>query len=252
MDRRDLASSFQDSDVAAAYAHRPPYPEEVFDVLESLLVGTPRTLLDLGAGEGSLARPMAARVDLVDAVEISPAMVAAGRAAPGGDRANLRWHVQAAETMTVEGPYALATAGESLHWMDPEPTFEQLRRVLRPGAVLAVVERRHHRTPWHEELREVIVRYTRNPGYDPEFSLTDELQRRGLFAISGRHETAAVPFRQQMGDYVEYFHSTSSLARRLMAPEEAEAFRADVARAVGRTGVLDLEVSAHIVWGSIV
>lgn len=45
-----LAASFQDPDVAAAYVHRPPYPVEVFDVLESLMSGPPRRILDLGAG----------------------------------------------------------------------------------------------------------------------------------------------------------------------------------------------------------
>ena len=74
-------------------------------------------MLDLGAGEGPLARPLAARVDQVDAVEISAAMVSEGRRRPGGDAANLRWIIGAAETARLGGPYALVTAGASMHWM---------------------------------------------------------------------------------------------------------------------------------------
>ncbi|HUC24416.1 MAG TPA: class I SAM-dependent methyltransferase [Streptosporangiaceae bacterium] len=47
-------------------------------------------MLDIGAGDGALARPLAERVDRVDAVDVSAAMLAAGARQPGGDRPNLR------------------------------------------------------------------------------------------------------------------------------------------------------------------
>jgi predicted TPR repeat methyltransferase len=74
-----LASSFQHAGMVAAHIHRPPYPDDVFDTLETLIVDRPRHVLDLGAGDDALARPLAARLDRVDAVEISQAMVDAGR-----------------------------------------------------------------------------------------------------------------------------------------------------------------------------
>ncbi len=66
-DRPNLAATFQHPGVAAAYEHRPTYPAEVFDVLLRLITDQPRTVLDLGAGEGALARPLAGLVDQVDA-----------------------------------------------------------------------------------------------------------------------------------------------------------------------------------------
>ena len=72
----DLGGVFGFPGVAKAYRHRPPYPDEVFDVLESLISDRPRTVLDIGAGEGALARPLARRADHVDALDISAAMVA--------------------------------------------------------------------------------------------------------------------------------------------------------------------------------
>ena len=83
----DLAATFQHEAVAEAYQHRPPYPEEVFDRLEALIADEPRRVLDIGAGEGAIARPLAPRVERVDAIDISQAMVDAGRQRPGGDQA---------------------------------------------------------------------------------------------------------------------------------------------------------------------
>jgi SAM-dependent methyltransferase len=249
----DLAGTFRHAGVADAYRHRPPYQPEVFDVLDTLIAGEPRHVLDLGAGEGALARPLAERVDRVDAIEISDVMVEVGRQQPGGTRDNLVWYLEPAEAMTVSGPYALATAGASLHWMNWQTTLGHLGRLLAPGAVLAIVDQSYHRLPWQRALLDVIVAHTRNPDYDPTFSLPDELERLGLFEIRGRHQTAPTPFRQSVGDYVEQFHSRATLGRELMSPAEAAEFD-DKVRAVVRDhqdadGVLTLELTASLVWG---
>jgi SAM-dependent methyltransferase len=112
-----LADAFGYPGVASAYRHRPPYPDMVFDVLTGLITDTPTTVLDLGAGEGALARPLAARVDQVDAVDISAAMIEEGRRRPGGGAANLRWIVGAAETAPLGGPYAPGDGGRE-HALD--------------------------------------------------------------------------------------------------------------------------------------
>lgn len=249
---RHLATTFAHAGVAVAYRHRPPYPAEVFDVLESLVVERPRTVLDVGAGEGALARPLAARVDRVDAVDVSVAMVEAGRRRPGGDRANLRWLVGAAEECEPAGPYALVTAGASLHWMVWEPTMTRLAAVMTPRAQLAIVEHGARDVPWRDELGTVIRRHSRSPGYDPRFSLPDALADAGCFRLTGRTETRPVPFRQAVADYVEQFHSTASLARELMRDGEAAAFDDAVTELVtpwAVDGMLDMDVVATVVWG---
>lgn len=113
--RDELAAVFAYPGVADAYQYRPPYPPGVFDVLEQITAGRPRDVLDIGAGEGALARPLASRFDHVDALDISAAMAGAGRRRPGGPQSNLRWLVGAAESAGLDGPYALVTAGASLH-----------------------------------------------------------------------------------------------------------------------------------------
>lgn len=253
--RRNLAESFRSADVAAAYVHRPSYPSELFDRLESLMADGPRAVLDLGAGEGALARPLVQRehVHQLDAVEISPAMVRVGRARPGGSHPGLRWLVEPAEAMTAVGPYALATAGASLHWMDWSVVLPRVAALLAPGAVLALVDQGYSDLPWAAGLRDVIVRHSRSADFDPNFSLPDELSKLGLFDIHGRHRCEPVFIRQPVAHYIEQFHSTASLARFLMSDQEADEFDREVEALVSShqdaEGVLTMRATAWVVWG---
>jgi len=77
-----LAATFGHPGVARSYLHRPPYPDEVFDVLEGLITERPRTVLDIGAGER-----------------------------PGGRAPNLRWIVGAAETAPPRRPVRPGDSG---------------------------------------------------------------------------------------------------------------------------------------------
>jgi len=249
-----LAEAFGFPGVASAYQHRPPYPDLVFDVLTGLITDAPRTVLDLGAGEGALARPLAARVDQVDAVDISAAMVSEGRRRPGGDAANLRWIVGAAESAPLDGPYALVTAGASMHWMRWPETFARLAAVMTDGAFLALVGHGHKDPPWEDDLNQLIARHSRSPDYDPSFRLVDALAETGLFARVGQVTTAPTAFRQRTVDYIEYLHSTSSLAREWMTPDESATFDRAATEVVAphdAAGWLDLTVVAEVTWGAV-
>jgi ubiquinone/menaquinone biosynthesis C-methylase UbiE len=248
----ELGGTFGHVGVAAAYEHRAPYPPQVFDVLVGLITDEPATVLDLGAGEGAIARPLATRVNRVDALDSSAAMVEVGRGRPGGDRPNVRWIVGAAETAELNGPYALVTAGASLHWMEWATTMRRLAEVVTPRAQLAVVEHGPRDLPWRDALTEVIRRHSRSSDFDPRFDIVDALRDRGLFELVGSVETAPVVFRQPVGDYVEQFHSTASLAREHMSAVEASEFdRAveEVVRPYAIDDVLELPVVASIRWG---
>jgi SAM-dependent methyltransferase len=253
-ERAELAATFAHHGVAAAYRHRPPYPAEVFGILERLVTDRPRAVLDLGAGEGALARPLASLLDQVDALDISAAMVEAGRRRPGGGQPNLRWIVGPAETAELGGPYALVTAGASLHWMSWPRTLPRVAATMTAHACLAIVEHGPHELPWRHELAEVIARHSRSPGYDQGFSLADALSATGLFALAGRASTEPVLFRQPVPEYVEQFHSTASLARELMPADEAAEFGQAISALVqpyAVDGILEIAVIADVAWGRI-
>ena len=87
----DYAAWFQDPLVIAAYPARPPYPEQVFELLASLVLDAPRAVVDVGCGPGDLARPLAPLVERVDAVDFAAGMLELGQSLPGGDASNVRW-----------------------------------------------------------------------------------------------------------------------------------------------------------------
>jgi ubiquinone/menaquinone biosynthesis C-methylase UbiE len=249
---RELGGVFANLGVAAAYEHRPPYPPDVFDLLERLIVDEPSLVLDIGAGDGAIARPLAPRVHRVDAVDISAAMIEAGRLRPGGRQPNLRWIVGAAETAELDGPYSLVTAGASLHWMRWDETLPRLAQVMAPHAQLAIIEHGPRDIPWQDELITVIRRHSRNPDYDPRFSIVEALQEQGFFELTGSADSSPMFFRQSVGDYVEQFHSTATLAREHMSAQEAGDFGHAVERVVrpwAHDDTLELKIVANLIWG---
>ncbi len=105
-----------------------------------LLAQVPRDatrVLDVGCGAGALARRLASRVSSVDAVDRSPAMIAAaGEAAPP----NLTLH--RADLRTVDlpaGQYDAVVSSAVLHHLPLSDVLPRMARWVRPGGVLAAV-----------------------------------------------------------------------------------------------------------------
>jgi len=247
----DYGAQWQSAGMARAYRHRPPYGDETFDVLAGLLAeGAAPAVLDVGCGTGDLARPLAARVERVDAIDLSEAMVAEGRRLVGGDGANLHWMVAPMETAPLAGPYALAVAGESIHWMNWDLVFPRLASALAPGAVLAIVARCEPRFPWADELLPLRVRYSTNQDYAP-FALVPGLVERGFFEVLGTHRTTPVPFQQTRDDHVEWIHSRNGFSRSRMGVSAAvfDAAYRDLLRRHGVIDELTFDVATRITWG---
>ncbi|MGH2354849.1 MAG: class I SAM-dependent methyltransferase, partial [Chloroflexota bacterium] len=155
--------------MAVSYRHRLPYPPTVFDVLVGLITEQPRAVLDIGCGTGNIARPLAPRVERVDAVDLSAAMIAEGKRLPGGDHPRLTWIVGRAEDAPLHPPYALVTAGGSLHWMDWDVVLPRLHDLLTSGGMLALlgVSRESQGSSWERELDDLIWRYRTSERWSP-------------------------------------------------------------------------------------
>ncbi len=245
------AAQFQDRSVVAAYHHRPPYPAAVFDILADLVVDDPRVVLDVGCGTGEIARQLAARVERVDAVDQSPGMMARGRLLPGGDLPTLRWIHASAEDAPLRPPYALVTAGASLHWMEWDVVLPRFRDALAPRAALAIVDQQTLPTPWDADLARLIPRFSTNRDYRP-YDLVAELMARRLFRRDGEERTASVPFTQAVDAYVESFHARNGFSRDRMGPQQAAAFD-DALRALvsphADAGKIELGIVGVVTWG---
>jgi SAM-dependent methyltransferase len=247
-------SAFEDPTVVASYHTRPPYPEEVFELLAGLLARRPGAVLDLGCGPGIVARRLVGledRVERVDALDVSPAMLAEGQRQPNGEHPRLRWILGRAEDAPLQPPYALVTAAASLHWMDWQTVLSRLQDVLAPDGLLVIIVDANPTLPWQAELLPILQQYSTNQEYQPGFDLVAALQERGLFQVEERRRTAPIRFRQSVDAYVESFHARSGFSRARMAPEAVVAFDGAVRSLVSRYGVSDVEheVIADVAWG---
>ncbi len=247
----EYGAQFGDESIVAAYRYRPPYPTATFDILSGLMADGPRLVLDAGCGSGDLTIPLAKFVERVDAVDLSAAMIDVAKARPGGNDRHIRWIISSMEEAPLDSPYALITAGESLHWMDWPVVLRRFREVLTPNGLLAIVGRIEQANPWWAELLRTINVYSTNRDYQP-YNLIDELEGRDLFTRVGVERTEPEVFEQSVDDYVESIHSRNGFSRDRMTPDAAQAFDREARTLLGRhadDGVLRFEVVGSVVWG---
>lgn len=247
-----IARRFQRTSMAEAYSKRAPYPPAIDDILLDLLGNSPRIVLDLGCGPGTLARRLAPRVTRVDAVDFSPAMIAEGKRLPGGDHPAIRWICGNAEDVPLTAPYSLITAGKSLHWMRYEIVLPRCRPLLSASGVLAIVNVTRY-VPWKEEESRLLARYATVRNHLPA-ALVEELKRKQLFRPVGEQATEEIVVRQTVEDYVDSFQSKEAFCREDLRPENAARFQRDFKRLLAEYAdddQLDFTICGRVVWGHL-
>jgi SAM-dependent methyltransferase len=117
--------------------HRPRPPAVLLDTLcRYARVERPALVVDLGCGTGLSTRAWSGRAERVIGIEPNPAMLAAAKPAPGVD-----YREAFAQDTGLDGGEAdIVTCSQSLHWMDPQPTFAEAARLLRPGGLFAAYD----------------------------------------------------------------------------------------------------------------
>ncbi len=242
---------FQDQSVVDRYHLRPTYPPETFEILNELIVDEPHAVLDVGCGPGNVARHLAEYVERIDAVDMSFPMLERARTLPGGDSPKIRWLHGRAEDVELQPPYALVTAGESLHWMDWGVVLPRFARLLTPHGVLAIVYIVDQPVPWREGYLQIVRRFTNNPTYVP-FDMIAEFEKYQLFQKLGEHKTAPVSLRQTVEDYIAAQHARSNLSLETMTAEQAAQFDMEMQvllRPFAQDGLLTLSVVGGMTWG---
>jgi ubiquinone/menaquinone biosynthesis C-methylase UbiE len=246
------AVRFQDQSVVDRYHLRPAYPPETFTILNELIVDEPRVVLDVGCGTGNVARPLADYVERIDAIDLSLPMLERARTLPGGDSPKIRWWHGRAEDVKLEPPYALVTAGESLHWMEWDVVLPRLARVLTPHGLLTIAYIDEEQpVPWHDGYRQIVRRFSNNPTYVP-LDWIAELGKYQLFQKLGERRTVAVAVQQTVEDYVTAQHARSTLSLETMTTEQATQFDTEMQALLlpfAQDGLLTFSVVGGITWG---
>jgi ubiquinone/menaquinone biosynthesis C-methylase UbiE len=129
------AAGFKDHFSVAAHEYdryRPGYPRALIDFLAA---AAPRPALawDCATGTGQAAVALAARFSKVIATDASSAQLAHAVAHPRVEYATAR----AEDCGLADGIADLVTVAQALHWLDLERFYAEVRRVARPGAVIA-------------------------------------------------------------------------------------------------------------------
>jgi len=152
------------SDHARDYLrYRPGYPSVLFEYLASLAPSR-ELAWDCGTGSGQAAVGLAKLFKRVIATDASEEQIK--HAIPNE---NVDYRVEPAERTSISAHTVdLVTVGVAVHWFDFEPFYEEVRRVSKPAAIIAVWT--YHYPDISPAVNEVIDRYNREilAGYWPE------------------------------------------------------------------------------------
>jgi SAM-dependent methyltransferase len=137
----EIWSSYAVAGFGAEYhGARPSPPTALLKLLCRLArVERPRLVVDVGSGTGLSARAWASLADEVVGVEPNGEMRAAAEA--DTPSSNVRYVEGYSDATGLEDSSVdIVTYSQSLHWMDPQPTFAEAARILRSGGVFAAYD----------------------------------------------------------------------------------------------------------------
>jgi SAM-dependent methyltransferase len=114
--------------------HNIHYHPVIFDVIH----GQPEQVLDIGCGEGALARELRAVAPQVTAIDTDPASIDLARQQDRGSRIN--YLLGDFLTFPFEpNSFDVIASVATLHHMDATVALGRMRDLLRPGGTLAVI-----------------------------------------------------------------------------------------------------------------
>lgn len=122
------------SEQAADYAqYRPTYPPELIEYI-SQPISHRQTAWDCATGNGQVARLLANHFEQIIATDASQAQI---DQAPVSDKIIYR-QAPAENSGLADQSIDLITVGQAIHWFDFDAFYQEVRRVAKPGAYIAI------------------------------------------------------------------------------------------------------------------
>lgn len=186
-------------------------------------------LLDVGAGPGTITADLAARVGAVTATEINPEVLElTRREIASRGLTNVSFDVQDVHRLSYpDASFDVVHAHQVLqHVADPVQALRELRRVTRPGGLVAVRDSDYAGFAWHpavpalDRWLELYQRAARANGGEPDAGrrLLSWAQRAGFTQVTASSSTwcyATAEDRQWWGGMWAERIATSAIARQL-------------------------------------
>jgi len=221
--------SWDYSNLAGFYPHRPDYADEAID--ELLRVADVRSgarCCDIGAGAAHLTLKLCERGLVVDAIEPNPEMRSIGRERTGHLK-NISWHDGTAEnTGCGEGIFALVTFGSSFNVTNRKIALAQAHRILARGGWFACLwNHRDLHDPIQARIERIIQSKIPNYSYGSRREdQTPVIAASGYFGPVVRIE-AKVVHEQSVESCISAWRSHATLSRQ--AGDQFDAVVADIA-----------------------
>jgi SAM-dependent methyltransferase len=229
------AKSFKDhfSTVSSGYAaYRPSYPSGLAEFLAST---APRRGLawDAGCGSGQLSVLLGDRFERVIATDASAEQIRQAQPHPSVEYRNAPAEASGLPPSSVD----LAVAAQAAHWFDLQAYYDEVRRVSRPHAVVALVS--YGNPKLEGAVDQLVERFYSEPlgrFWPPERRLVEDEYRSLLFPFD---EIKPPAFRMrvhwnlaQLAGYIETWSALRAMEK-AVGRAEIEDFYRELAREWG-------------------
>ena len=235
---------------------RPPYPEEVFQILvRRFHLDGKGALLDLGCGPGDLAIPLHKYFARVYAVDVDADMLQEGKEkAEHSGADNVEWIQDRAEEAAANcGQVRLVTIGKAFHWMDERAVLSAVYPHIEKGGGIVLLGETGSMwagtKEWQTTLISVVKKYLgqeRRAGKGMA-NLTEDRWNDLLQEYCGNVESLKVTTtsdRWAVDTLLGYLYSTSFCSKALLG-ENVKSFEEDMRKTLLKlnpSGIFEEEI----------
>ena len=197
--------------------YRIDYPDELYDfILQDVPHRT--AAWDCATGNGQVATALADRFERVDATDISEKQLILAVQKP-----NIYYQLSPAEqTPFDKHTFDLVTVAQALHWFDVDAFHREVRRVAKPGAVIA--EWGYGLVKISDEIDPVLLDFYRNrvgPYWDPQRQHIDDQYATLPFPFADAKRAEFVVRRNWLLDrFLNYLRTWSAVQQYIYENEE--------------------------------